>query len=55
MHLDPDIVTALEKAAAEEEKARQKGAARKDKAGRTPKTTQSGKSDAVSDAGTNSG
>ncbi|SDH33380.1 Putative transposase of IS4/5 family [Sinosporangium album] len=42
-HLDPDVLTALEKAAAEEEKARRKGAARKDRTGGTPKATRSGK------------
>jgi transposase len=35
MHLGEDVITALEKAAAEEEKARSKGAASKNKAGRT--------------------
>lgn len=33
MHLDDDVLTALEKVAAEEEKARQKGALRKDGTG----------------------
>jgi transposase len=37
MHLDQDVLTALEKAAAEEEKARSKGAAPKNKTGRKPK------------------
>jgi transposase len=55
MHLDQDVLTALEKAAAEEGKARQKGAARKDKTGGTPKMTRSGKSDDASGAGTDSG
>jgi transposase len=35
MHLGEDVITALEKAAAEGEKARSKGAASKNKAGRT--------------------
>ncbi|MEV7109148.1 hypothetical protein AB0N49_36105, partial [Streptomyces atroolivaceus] len=58
MHLGEDVLTALEKAAAEEEKARQKGVNRKDRTGRTgrtPETTPSGKSDAVSGAGAGSG
>src|SRR3954451_9426035 len=38
MHLGQDVLTALEKAAAEEEKARSKGAAATNKPGRTPKT-----------------
>jgi transposase len=54
MHLSPDVITALEKAAAEEEKARQKGAARKDKTDGTPKMTRSGKSDNASGVGANS-
>ncbi len=37
MHMSKDVLTALEKAAAEEGKARSKGAARKNKTGRTPK------------------
>ena len=43
MHLEPDALAALEKAAGEAEKARQKGAVRKDKTGRTPQTTRKGK------------
>ncbi|GAA4833204.1 hypothetical protein GCM10023235_77200 [Kitasatospora terrestris] len=50
MHLDPDTLADLEKAAEEAEKARQKGAARKDKTGRAPRTTRSGTSGGVSDA-----
>lgn len=46
MHLDRDVVAALEKAAAEEEKTRSKGAASKNKPGRTPKTIPSGKTSA---------
>lgn len=55
MHLDEDVITALEKAAAEEEKARSKGAAAKNKAGRTAKTIPHGKNDAASGDGGNSG
>jgi transposase len=53
MHLSEDVLTALEKAAAEEEKARSKGAAQKDKTGRTPETAPSRKSDDASGVGTN--
>jgi hypothetical protein len=52
MHLSQDVLTALEKAATEEEKARSKGAARKDKTDRAPETTPSRKSDDASGAGT---
>ncbi len=56
MHLSQDVVTALEKAAEQEEKARQKGAARKkDRTGRTPEATLKGKNGDASGAGTNSG
>ncbi len=55
MHLDQDVVTALEKAAEQEEKARQKGAARKDKTARTPQMTPNGKNGDASGVGTNSG
>lgn len=55
MHLDQDMLTALEKAAAEEEKARQKGATRKDKKGRTPETALSGTNGDASGVGANSG
>ncbi|GAB7030327.1 hypothetical protein JCM4914_49240 [Streptomyces platensis subsp. malvinus] len=55
MHLGEDVVTALEKAAAEEEKARSKGAASKNKAGRSPKATPRGKNDDASGVGGNSG
>lgn len=55
MHLDEGVLTALEKAAAQEEKARQKGARRKDKTGDPPKVIPPTKSDAASDADTNSG
>ncbi len=39
-HLRADTLTALEKAAAEEEKARQRGAGRRNKSGGTPETTR---------------
>jgi len=55
MRLDPDTLAALEKAAAEEEKARQKGAARKDKTGTESESTRTGRNDDVSGAGTGSG
>ena len=54
MHLDQDVITALEKAAAEEEKAGQKGALSKNKTGRTPKSPPSGKNDGASGADGNS-
>ncbi len=54
VHLDSDTLADLEKAAEEAEKARQKGAARRDKTGRTPLTTRNGTSGDVSDAGTSS-
>ena len=54
MHLGPDVVAALEEAAAEEEKARQKGAARKNKTDKTPETTRDGKNGDVSGAATSS-
>ncbi len=47
MHLDPDALAALEKAAEEADKARQKGEARRDKTGRT---TRNGRSGGASDA-----
>ncbi len=50
MHLDPDTLADLEKAAGEADKARQKGAARRSKPGRTPQTVWNGTSDDVSDA-----
>lgn len=55
MHLDPDTLAILEKAAEEAEKARQKGAARRDKTGMAPKTTRSGTSGDASDVGASSG
>ncbi|OCC13930.1 hypothetical protein A3Q37_00202 [Streptomyces sp. PTY087I2] len=51
MHLSEDAITALEKAAAEEEKARSKGAASRNKAGRISQQIPSGRSDDVSGAG----
>ena len=54
MHLAQGVVTALEKAAAEEGKAWSKGAAAKNKTGRTPEAIPSGKSDDASGAGGNS-
>lgn len=45
MHLGQEVLTALEKAAAEEEKARSKGAAPKNKADATPKRPPSGRND----------
>jgi transposase len=54
MHLDPDTLADLEMAAEEAEKARQKGAARRNKTGRTPQTTRNGTSGGASDADTSS-
>ena len=54
MHLDSDTLADLEKAAQEAEKARQKGAARRDKTGRASRMTRNGTSGDVSDAGTSS-
>ncbi|KOG55669.1 transposase [Streptomyces virginiae] len=55
MRLGEDALAALEKAAAEENKARQKGVIRKDKTGDPPKPIPTGKSDAASGADTGSG
>lgn len=55
MHLAPEALVALEKAAAEEEKVRQKGAARKDKTGRMPEVPLREKSEDASGVGTESG
>lgn len=55
IHLGEDVLTALEKAATEEEKARPKGAASKNKTGRTPRAIPSGRSDDASGADENSG
>ncbi len=54
MHLDRDVITALEKAAAEEEKTGSKGAASKNKTGTAPKPIPRGRSDDVSGVGENS-
>lgn len=54
MRLDPDTLADLEKAAEEADKARQKGAARRDGTGSTPRTTWNGTSGDVSDADENS-
>lgn len=54
-HLDEDVVTALEKAAAEAEKARSKGAASKNKAGGRPKAIPRAKKEDASGVGGNSG
>ncbi|MFD9537873.1 hypothetical protein [Streptomyces sp. NPDC060010] len=54
IHLGCHVVTALEKAAAEE-KSRPKGAAATNKPGRTPKPIPSGKSVGASGADANSG
>jgi len=55
MHLDTDTLAALEKAAAEEEKARKKGEARRNKTGTESDSTRSGRNDDVSGAGTGPG
>jgi transposase len=55
MHLDDDVLTALEKVAAEEEKARQKGALRKGGTGSTPRMPPREKTEDASGAGTESG
>jgi transposase len=48
MHLDPDALAALEKAAEEADKARQKGETRRNKTGRPPRNgTSGGASDAA--------
>ncbi len=55
MHLGQDVVIAVEKAAAEQEKARQKGTPWKDETGRTRETIPSGSNGDASGAGTSSG
>ncbi|MEY9995539.1 transposase [Streptomyces sp. V4I8] len=55
MHLGQDVLTALEKAATEAEKARSKGAASKNKTDRTLKTIPGGRNDDASGVGENSG
>ncbi len=54
MHLDRDVIAALEKAAVEEEKTRSKGAASKNTTGTAPKPIPRGRSDDVSGVGENS-
>jgi transposase len=54
MHLGEDVVAALEKAA-EQDKARQKGATRKDNRSRTPQTTPKQKNGDASGVGARSG
>jgi transposase len=54
MRLDPATLTALEKAAAAEEKARQKGAVRRDKTGTEPESTRTGRNGDVSGVDTRS-
>ncbi|WP_353963394.1 hypothetical protein [Streptomyces sp. NBC_00140] len=53
--VDQEVLTALEKAAAEAEKTRSKGAASKNKTDRTPKRIPVGKSDDASGGGGNCG
>ncbi|KNE84152.1 transposase [Streptomyces fradiae] len=53
--MDEDVLTALEKAAAEAEKARSKGATATNKPDRRPKAAASGKSDGASGAVANPG
>lgn len=55
MHLSEDVLTALEKAAAEEEKARSKGAAPKNKTDGLSKRIPSGRSGDASGAAESSG
>ncbi|AEY86889.1 IS1647-like transposase [Streptomyces hygroscopicus subsp. jinggangensis 5008] len=55
MQLGEDVLTALEEAAAEEEKARSKGAMSKDKTGDPPTVTPPGKSAAADGVDTDSG
>ncbi|GLX42034.1 hypothetical protein Sros01_81060 [Streptomyces roseochromogenus] len=55
MHLDSDTMAALEKAAEEAEKARQKGEARRNKTGGTPQATRNGKNGDASGVGAGSG
>ncbi|MGW5663545.1 transposase [Streptomyces sp. NPDC003758] len=55
MHLAPDAVAALAKAAAEDDKGRQRGAARRSKVIRTLETTRHGKNADAPGADTSSG
>jgi transposase len=54
MRIGKEVMDALEKAAAEQEQARQKGATRRNTTGRTTETTSSGKSGDVSGDGASS-
>jgi hypothetical protein len=55
MHLGEDVLTALEKAAIEAEKARSKGAASKNKTDRAPRPVPSAMNGDASGVGENSG
>ncbi len=55
MHLDEEVLTALEEAAAEAEKARSKGAAATNEPGRRPEAIPGGKNDGASGADADSG
>jgi transposase len=55
MRVDKEVMDALEEAAAVEERARQKGAARRDRTGKEREVTPSGKSGDASGDGTGSG
>lgn len=55
MHLDSDTLAALEKAADEADKARQKGATQRNKTGGPAQTTRNGKNDDESGVGASSG
>lgn len=55
MHLDSDTMAALEKAAEEAEKARQKGEARRNKTGGMPHVIRNGKNGDASGVGAGSG
>jgi transposase len=54
MHLDPDIIAALEKAESEKDRARQKGAAARKRTGQTPTRSKSGKNGDASAAAASS-
>lgn len=54
MHIGKDVMEALEEAAAEQERARQKGAARRNRTDRRAGTTPGRKSDGVSGDGASS-
>lgn len=55
MHLDKDVLTALEQVATQEEKARPKGAASRNKTGRQSRAIPGGRSDGGSGVGASSG